>query len=90
MVDINLFFITLQSERLAEPHHRSQRERLKTIWRPCTDVPNRYGTLFANQQIESLKTKSLKAKTKSFKTKSRKLKKESLKTNCSNKLKNII
>ena len=61
MVDINLFFITLQSERLAEPHHRSQRGRLKTTWQPCTDVPNRYGTLFANQQIESLKTKSLKA-----------------------------
>ena len=61
MVDINLFFITLQSERLAEPHNRFQRERLKTTWQPCTDVPNRYGTLFANQQIESLKTKSLKA-----------------------------
>lgn len=61
MVDINLFFITLQSERLAEPHHRFQRGRLKTTWQPCTDVPDRYGTLFANQQIESLKTKSLKA-----------------------------
>lgn len=61
MVDINLFFITLQSERLAEPHHHFQRGRLKTIWQPCTDVPNRYGTLFANQQIESLKTKRFKA-----------------------------
>lgn len=61
MVDINLFFITLQSERLAEPHNRFQRGRLKTTWQPCTDVPNRYGTLFANQQIESLKTKSFKA-----------------------------
>ena len=57
MVDINLFFITLQSERLAEPHNRFQRGRLMTTWQPCTDVPNRYGTLFANQQIESLKTK---------------------------------
>ena len=59
MVDINLFFITLQSERLAEPHNRFQRGRLMTTWQPCTDVPNRYGTLFANQQIESLKTKSV-------------------------------
>lgn len=75
MVDINLFFITLQSERLAKPHHRSQRERLKTIWRPCTDVPNRYGTLFANQQIESLKTKSFKAK-KNKKLKDKKSKAE--------------
>ena len=61
MVDINLFFITLQSERLAEPHNRFQRGRLKTTWQPCTDVPNRYGTLFATQQIDSLKTKSFKA-----------------------------
>lgn len=79
MVDINLFFITLQSERLAEPHHRSQRERLKTIWRPCTDVPCRYGTLFANQQIESLKTKSFKAKKKKLKDKKSKAKKGKLK-----------
>lgn len=80
MVDINLFFITLQSERLAEPHHRSQRERLKTIWHPCTDVPNRYGTLFANQQIESLKTKSFKAKkNKKLKDKKSKAKKGKLK-----------
>lgn len=80
MVDINLFFITLQSERLAKPHHRSQRERLKTIWRPCTDVPNRYGTLFANQQIESLKTKSFKAKkNKKLKDKKSKAKKGKLK-----------
>lgn len=80
MVDINLFFITLQSERLAEPHHRSQRERLKTIWHPCTNVPNRYGTLFANQQIESLKTKSFKAKkNKKLKDKKSKAKKGKLK-----------
>ena len=80
MVDINLFFITLQSERLAKPHHRSQRERLKTIWHPCTDVPNRYGTLFANQQIESLKTKSFKAKkNKKLKDKKSKAKKGKLK-----------
>ena len=79
MVDINLFFITLQSERLAKPHHRSQRERLKTIWRPCTDVPYRYGTLFANQQIESLKTKSLKAKKGKLKDKKSKAKKGKLK-----------
>lgn len=80
MVDINLFFITLQSERLAKPHHRSQRERFKTIWRPCTNVPNRYGTLFANQQIESLKTKSFKAKkNKKLKDKKSKAKKGKLK-----------
>ena len=90
MVDINLFFITLQSERLAEPHNRFQRGRLMTTWQPCTDVPNRYGTLFANQQIESLKTKSLKATRHKLKDKKSKAEKESLKTNCSNKLKNII
>ena len=80
MVDINLFFITLQSERLAEPHNRFQRGRLMTTWQPCTDVPNRYGTLFANQQIESLKTKSFKAKkNKKLKDKKSKAKKGKLK-----------